>query len=192
MIRFAFFDPTENLRRAYWTSRAPQTTGVEIEFGPGDGRFLHESALARPSTMFIGLETRVGSVERTRARPLARNARVFHLDARFVVEHLLADDTIAAYHVYFPDPWWKKRHAKRRLLAPELARAVVRTLVCGGALHLMTDVETRYLEMREALASAGLREETWQRSEADPAQSSYERKYRKQGRRIFGARYRKA
>ena len=192
MPRFGLFDPREGLTRDYWLSLAPSVTRIEIEIGPGDGRFLHESAIARPDTVFVGLETRAGSVARTRARDLAVNARIHHLDARFVVEHLIGARTIDAYHVYFPDPWWKKRHAKRRLLTPAFALAVARTLTPDGVLYLVTDVETRYLEMREALASARMTEETWERSPSDPAQSSYERKYRVQGRRLYGGRFRKS
>ena len=188
--RFALFDPAESLARDYWLALAPGTTRIEIEIGPGDGRFLLESALARPDTVFVGLETRAGSVARTRARALPSNARIFHLDARFVVERLIGPGTIDAYHIYFPDPWWKKRHAKRRLVTPAFALAIARTLTRDGVLYLVTDVETRFLEMREALARAHLIEEPWEREIGDPAQSSYERKYRLQGRRIYGARYR--
>jgi tRNA (guanine-N7-)-methyltransferase len=190
--RFGLFDPAESLARDYWLSLAPGTTRIEIEIGPGDGRFLLEAALAHPDTVFVGLETRAGSVARTRARQLPSNARIYHLDARFVVERLIGRGTIDAYHVYFPDPWWKKRHAKRRLVTPTFALAIARTLTSDGALYLVTDVETRFLEMRAALASAHLIEEPWERAGSDPAQSSYERKYRLQGRRIYGARYRKS
>jgi tRNA (guanine-N7-)-methyltransferase len=190
-LRFGLFDRADPLPSSYWTDLAPGTTAVEIEIGPGDGRFLLEAARAEPSTLFVGIETRVSSVARTTARGLPSNARVLHLDARFVVEHVLADESIDAYHLYFPDPWWKKRHAKRRLVTPSFARAVVRTLKPRGALYLITDVETRYREMTEVLAETILVEETWERSPSDPAQSSYERKYRTQGRRLCGARFRK-
>lgn len=187
--RFGIFDPAERLPAGYWSSRAPGTSAVEIEIGPGDGRFLYEAARARPETLFVGLETRVGSVTRARSRALPENARVLHLDARFVVENIIADASIDAYHVYFPDPWWKKRHAKRRLVTPTFAAAVARTLRSGGALYLVTDVETRYREMLDALAITTLRLEPWERAPEDPAQSSYERKYRVQQRRLYGARF---
>ena len=189
--RFGLFDPADPLPLAYWTGLAPGTTAVEIEIGPGDGRFLLEAAAAEPSTFFVGIETRLGSVARASARGLPTNVRVLQLDARFVVEQVLADESIDAFHVYFPDPWWKKRHAKRRLITPSFASAVVRTLKSRGALYLVTDVETRYREMRQVLSETILVEEAWERSPSDPAQSSYERKYRTQGRRLYGARFRK-
>jgi len=167
----------------------PGTSAIEIEIGPGDGRFLYEAARARPEVLFVGLETRAGSVARARRRALPENARVLHLDARFVVESIVADESIDAYHVYFPDPWWKKRHAKRRLFTPAFADAIARTLRRGGALYLVTDVETRYREMLDALATTALRLEPWERSPDDPAQSSYERKYRAQKRGLYGARF---
>lgn len=189
MPRFAIFDPAERLPAGYWRSLVSGTSTVEIEIGPGDGRFLYEAASARPEVLFVGLETRAGSVARALRRSLPQNARVLHLDARFVVESILADESIDGYHVYFPDPWWKKRHAKRRLLTPAFAAALARTLTRGGALRLLTDVETRYREMLDALATTSLRREPWERSPDDPAQSSYERKYRAQKRRLYGARF---
>ena len=188
MRHLGIFDPGARLPSGYWTSLAPGTSRVEIEIGPGDGRFLREAARARPATLLVGIETRAGSVARVRGRGLPVNAIVLQLDARFIVETLVADSSIDAYHLYFPDPWWKKRHAKRRLVTPSFAGAVTRTLRSGGALHLMTDVETRYLEMLEVLGATPLRMEAWERDPADLAQSSYERKYRLQARRIFGAR----
>jgi tRNA (guanine-N7-)-methyltransferase len=189
--RFGLIDPADPLPLAYWTELCPGTTAVEIEIGPGDGRFLLEAARAVPSTFFVGIETRVGSVARVSARGLPTNACVLHLDARFVVEQVLAADSIDAFHVYFPDPWWKKRHAKRRIITSSFASAVVRTLKSRGALYLVTDVETRYREMSQILAETILVEEAWERSASDLAQSSYERKYRTQGRRLYGARFRK-
>ena len=188
MRHLGIFGPAERLPLGYWASVAPGTTRVEIEIGPGDGRFLREAAIARPDTLLVGIETRAGSVARIRGRDLPPNAQVLQLDARFVVESLVADASMDAYHLYFPDPWWKKRHAKRRLVTPQFADAVTRTLRVGGALYLMTDVETRYLEMMEVLSATPLRLEQWERAADDPAQSSYERKYRLQARRIYGAR----
>jgi tRNA (guanine-N7-)-methyltransferase len=111
------------------------------------------------------------------------------LDGRWCVEHLFADASIDAYHTYFPDPWWKKRHAKRRLFTPAFAAALLRTLRHDGCLYVITDVETRFREIAETLAEAGFVATPWEREPASPAQSSYERKYRAQGRRLFSARF---
>jgi tRNA (guanine-N7-)-methyltransferase len=114
---------------------------------------------------------------------------VHHCDARWVVEHLVADNSVDAFHVYFPDPWWKKRHHKRRLFSDTLVAALVRCLKPGGAVYVVSDVERIFAEATEKLEGAGLRHEPWARNAEDPAQSSYERKYRRQGRRLFQARF---
>jgi tRNA (guanine-N7-)-methyltransferase len=117
--------------------------------------------------------------------------RVHACDARWVIEHLVADEAIDAYHAYFPDPWWKKRHHKRRLFVPATVRALLRTLKRSGSVYLVTDVEIVFREAAAALAEAGFVAEPWTRPPDDPAQSSYERKYRRQGRRLLEARFKK-
>ena len=165
----------------------PGVTRVEIEIGTGDGRFLYEAALAAPDTLFVGFEVRASSTARTERRGLPPNAMIKRLDGRWCVEHLFADASIDAYHTYFPDPWWKKRHPKRRLFTPMFAAALRRTLAPDGCLYVITDVETRYREIAETLEQAGFAPTPWERDPASPAQSSYERKYRRQGRRFSTA-----
>ena len=69
------------------------------------------------------------------------NAVMISGDAERIFRELLPDDSLAAVHVYFPDPWWKKRHHKRRVMNPEFLNDVARTLMPGGRLHFWTDVE---------------------------------------------------
>ena len=192
VLRFGLFTVPERLPRGYWFSLAPGVSRVEIEIGTGDGRFLVEAASAAPDTLFAGFEVRASSTARTVRRGLPPNAIVKQLDGRWCVENLFGDASINAYHAYFPDPWWKKRHAKRRIFTPTFAAALYRTLTADGCVYVITDVETRYREIAQTLEEAGLFAVAWQRQPDSPAQSSYERKYRAQGRRLFGARFVKA
>src|SRR6266498_2403012 len=82
------------------------------------------------------------------ARSPQSNVRVVCADASLVVSHFVRDDSVQAYHLYFPDPWWKRRHHKRRLVQSDLAAHLFRTLEAGGVLHLATDVAERFEEMR--------------------------------------------
>jgi tRNA (guanine-N7-)-methyltransferase len=191
VLHFGLLSPGVHLPRDYWVSLLPGISRVKIEIGSGDGRFLYEAALAAPSTLFVGFEVRASSTARTERRGLPRNAWIKHIDGRWCVEHLFADATIDAYHTYFPDPWWKKRHAKRRIFTPTFAAALHRTLKPDGGLYVITDVETRFREIDATLAAAGFVATPWQRDPTSPAQSSYERKYRAQGRRLFSARFAK-
>jgi tRNA (guanine-N7-)-methyltransferase len=189
-MRFQLLSPGIYLPPEYWTLEVPGATRTEIEIGPGDGRFLVEAARRAPQTAWVGLEVRAGLAKHLQARrERPENVRVYHCDARFVIQYLIADESIDAYHVYFPDPWWKKRHHKRRLLNEELAGALYRTLKPRGSVYLLTDVEVIFRDAAARLCDRGLRQQTWTRAADDSAQSSYERKYRRQARRLHEARF---
>jgi len=125
---------------ALFGRRAP----LEVEIGSGKGLFLRNAAAERPDVDFLGIEVG-GKYARFAAAALAKrgitNAKVVQGDAvRFFAE-ILPGECLAAVHVYFPDPWWKTRHKKRRVLRESLLRDVERTLLPGGTLHFWTDVE---------------------------------------------------
>ncbi|MBN2578683.1 MAG: tRNA (guanosine(46)-N7)-methyltransferase TrmB [Pirellulales bacterium] len=117
---------------------------VEVEVGSGKGLFLRTEPLAQPEVNFLGIEI-VEKYARFTAANLARrgidNARAVHGDALRIFAEVLPNAAIQAVHVYFPDPWWKKRHKKRRVMREPFLRNVERTLVPGGRLHFWTDVE---------------------------------------------------
>ena len=117
---------------------------LEVEAGSGKGLFLRTAAAERPEVNFLGIELSL-KYARFAAAALAKrelnNAQVVVSDVLRVFDELLPDGSLAAVHVYFPDPWWKKRHKKRRLMRESFLKDVERTLTCGGVLHFWTDVE---------------------------------------------------
>lgn len=121
-----------------------QTAPLEVEVGCGKGLYLAQAAQAHPTHLFLGVEISLRYAKYSALRLLktgVRNARVIHGDAqRFFHDHL-PDQAVCAVHVYFPDPWWKKRHRKRRVLNSVFLRSVERVLQPGGRLHFWTDVE---------------------------------------------------
>ena len=115
---------------------------VEIGFGMGDS--LLSMAQADPETQFVGIEVHRPGVGRLLAQVMAKevsNLRVFADDAVEVMSHCLAPDSIDGIHIFFPDPWHKKRHHKRRLIQPPFVRDLVALLRQDGYLHLATDWE---------------------------------------------------
>jgi tRNA (guanine-N7-)-methyltransferase len=117
---------------------------LEIEVGSGKGLFLQSAATATPQHNFLGIEVAQKYAHHAASRLAKRklpNAVMAHGDAMRVFREMLPDASLAAVHVYFPDPWWKKRHRKRRVMNEEFLNNVVRTLVVGGRLHFWTDVE---------------------------------------------------
>jgi tRNA (guanine-N7-)-methyltransferase len=86
------------------------------------------------------------------AKRALANAAMVHGDAQRLFAELLPDDSLAAVHVYFPDPWWKKRHHKRRVMNERFVRDAARALAAGGSLHFWTDVRERFEATLELIA----------------------------------------
>jgi tRNA (guanine-N7-)-methyltransferase len=117
---------------------------LEIEVGSGKGLFLINASGENPHRNFLGCEI-ARKYARFAAARLARaersNAIVLHGDAKQLFHDLLPDSCAAAVHVYFPDPWWKKRHMRRRLMNGPFLMDLERTLEPGGIFHFWSDVE---------------------------------------------------
>jgi tRNA (guanine-N7-)-methyltransferase len=134
-----------------------------LEIGSGMGETTAEIARARPGDNFLAIEVHgpgVGSLlKQIEAQRLA-NLRLIRHDAVEVVGAMIAPATLAGIHVFFPDPWPKKRHHKRRLLQPAFAHELALRLAPGGYLHIATDWEDYAREMLAALSAEPLLENT--------------------------------
>jgi len=165
-----------------WGSVFGNDRPVEIEIGPGRGDVLVAYASARPEVNFFAIEHLRGVAEALAAR-LERtglaNARVIAADARCVVERLVPTASVAAYHIYFPDPWPKRRHEKRRLFDAHFGAALRRTLAPGGIVHVATDLPDLFAAIGTALAAAGFAA-TGATSPVRPT-TKFERKYAQAG-----------
>jgi len=134
--------------------RAP----VVLEIGSGMGETTAEIALAHPDTDFIAIEVHgpgVGSLLRRIHAHGITNLRVIRHDAVEVLERMIGDGALAGIHLFFPDPWPKKRHHKRRLVQPAFAALAARKLAPRGYLHAATDWPDYAAQMEEVLASSG-------------------------------------
>jgi len=129
---------------------------LEIEVGSGKGLFLRNAARSQPAVDFLGIEI-AHKYARFAAAGLVKaglpNGRVVSGDGTRIFAELIADDSLAAVHVYFPDPWWKKRHRKRRVMNETFVQQIERTLMPGGALHFWTDVEEYFQTTLELMAA---------------------------------------
>lgn len=140
---------------AVFGRRAP--TVLEIGFGMGDASAA--IAAARPQTDFIGVEVHeagVGALLRRIGEQRLDNLRIIRHDAVEVLQHMIAPASLAGVHVFFPDPWPKLRHHKRRLLQPPLAALIASRLAAGGVLHCATDWEPYAQQMLEVLSAQPL------------------------------------
>lgn len=130
---------------------------TEFEVGSGKGLFMQTAAADHPDRNFVGIEI-AGKYARYAAAKLARrglsNGKMLHGDANRLITNHIATDSLSAVHVYFPDPWWKKRHFKRRIMNEVFVKQIQRVLKPAGELHFWTDVH-EYFEMAlETLATA--------------------------------------
>jgi tRNA (guanine-N7-)-methyltransferase len=172
---------------------------LEVEVGTGKGLFLQTAATAVPQHDFLGVEI-AQKYARFAAARLARlelpNALVVNGDAQRLFAELMPDDSLSSVHVYFPDPWWKKRHHKRRVMNERFVCDVARTLLPHGVLHFWTDVEEYFdasidlITQHTALVRSGPVEETPATHSLD-YRTHYERRTRLGQQPVYRAEYRK-
>ena len=125
-----------------------------VEIGFGNGEQLLHAAVNEPEKDFIGIEVHgpgVGRLLNAAAAAGVRNLRVFQHDAVEVLRDAVAPASLAGARIYFPDPWHKKRHHKRRLVQPAFVALLCERLAPGGVLHLATDWEAYKDHMLEVL-----------------------------------------
>ncbi|WP_417664399.1 tRNA (guanosine(46)-N7)-methyltransferase TrmB [Pseudidiomarina donghaiensis] len=137
-----------------------------LEIGFGMGKSLVAMAKAAPEKNFIGIEVHrpgVGACLMDAEEANLTNLRVYEHDAVEVLRDCIADNSLATVQVFFPDPWHKKRHHKRRLIQPEFVEALRNKLAVGGVLHLATDWENYAEHMLEVMSTAS----NWRNLAAD-------------------------
>ena len=136
-----------------------RTAPLEVEVGSGKGLFLQNASLGTPERDYLGVELAFRYARFTAARLAKRslsNAVAVQGDALKLFREWIPNDALAAVHVYFPDPWWKARHHKRRVMNEGFLADVVRTLQSGGRLHFWTDVREYFVQSLELIARTTL------------------------------------
>ncbi len=133
--------------------RAP----LVVEIGFGMGQSLVAMAQAHPEWNYIGVEVHppgVGNILRLSAEEELANLKIYKADAHAVLDACIADDALARIQIFFPDPWHKTRHHKRRLIQPDFVQVLRAKLKSGGVLHLATDWQPYAQHMMKVLGSA--------------------------------------
>jgi tRNA (guanine-N7-)-methyltransferase len=125
-----------------WSSSFARVAPLILEIGFGMGQTTADIAAAHPEKNFIAIEVHppgVGNLCNLLDEKSLTNVRVIQHDAVEVLQQMVVPNSLAGVHIYFPDPWHKKRHNKRRLIQPPLVSLIASRLQIGGYLHLATD-----------------------------------------------------
>lgn len=171
---------------------------LEIEVGVGKGMFLQQTAPEHPELNYLGIELS-HKYARFAAFRFAKhgieNVRMVDADAQRVFREVLPAGCAQAVHVYFPDPWWKARHKKRRIINPAFVQQIERVLSPGGRLHFWTDVQEYYQTSLQVLAEhtslAGPLAIADDSPEAASYRTHFDRRKRMAGKTIHRAQFRK-
>jgi tRNA (guanine-N7-)-methyltransferase len=176
-----------------------RTAPLEIEVGSGKGLFLHTVSGALPEHDFLGCEisakyARFAAAKLAHAR--RANAVAVHGDAVRLFREHLPDACAVAVHVYFPDPWWKKRHLRRRVMQEPLLRDIQRVLAPRGTLHFWTDVAEYFTTTVELIRQVTQLTGPITVAEAEAAhdldyRTHFERRMRLHGEAVYRAQFRR-
>ena len=191
-----------------WQLLFGNTYPVEIEIGCGKGRFLLEASKRHPKVNYIGVERAQKYVEVTRERfekhirhfrvdrnsGTFSNVRLVRTDANYFLTRYVPEMSVQAYHIYFPDPWPRKRQLKRRIFRnQDFLEALTRTLKSeGGRLYIVTDHAEYFQEIQEWLTGLSVLRaiDADLRPDSDIV-TNYEMKYVLEGRPIYRVMYEK-
>jgi tRNA (guanine-N7-)-methyltransferase len=144
------FHPTSYVERLNLSALFPMPQPLEVELGAGDGSFFAQWATLNPRTNFLGVERLLGrlrKIERKSRRLGLTNARALRLEAAYFAEFLLPCDSVGAFHVYFPDPWPKRKHRANRLVNERFTEVIRAALAPEGIIYLRTDDSDYFAQM---------------------------------------------
>jgi len=146
-------DPTRKLE---WTVVFGNTHPVHLEIGSGSGHWTAEFARIHPDLNLMAVEKYTKEIRRAKGKIRRRgltNIRFLRGDGAYFLATYVADASLDAIHIYFPDPWFKKRHLKRRLIRPEVAVHLARALKPAAPLHVKTDIDAYQDQILDVLGS---------------------------------------
>ncbi|MFB1482914.1 tRNA (guanosine(46)-N(7))-methyltransferase TrmB [Corallococcus sp. RDP092CA] len=178
-----------------WDAEFGFTGPLELEIGSGAGGHALEYCRRNPGVRFVAFEWRKKYARDTQARADKagmKNLRVIESDARFVVPRIFAPGSLDVIHLQFPDPWWKRSHAKRAVVQPEFAKVMLGLLKPGGRFDMRTDVQDRAVAMLGILEAAGFHNPlgvgVFHPYDPEEVPSTRERRYLASGEPVYRAR----
>ena len=165
---------------------------LEVELGSGDGTFLVDLAKSRPEHNFIGIERLLGRIrkmERKARRAELTNLRGVRIESSYFLEYLLPPHSVETLHIYFPDPWPKRKHRRHRLINDRFPQLAFNVLASGGSVYLRTDDRNYFDQMTSVFAGSPLFRMTETPSELAALLTDFERDFRARGIHTLRAAY---
>jgi tRNA (guanine-N7-)-methyltransferase len=185
--------PENIVDRFDWGTLFPVSQPVELELGSGDGSFLLQWAQSHPETNFCGVERLLGrlrKLDRKGLRAGLRNLRVVRLEAAYLLQYLVPPASLRAIHVYFPDPWPKRKHLERRLINTHFTRLAATALTPAGHVWMRTDNQDYFEQMKAVFGANEQFEAVDTPSELSSVTTDFERYFNDQGIPTLRAGYR--
>jgi tRNA (guanine-N7-)-methyltransferase len=157
---------------------------LEVELGSGDGSFIVRYAELHPERNFIGVERLLGrlrKIDRKGRRAGLRNLRAVRIEASYFLEYLLPPGSTLAIHIYFPDPWPKRKHRRHRLVNERFPEVAKNALAAGGTVYLRTDDADYFSQMQRVFAASSFFEEVRTPEELSSVPTDFERGFHARG-----------
>ena len=186
--------PASILERLDLAALFPVLQPLEVELGSGDGTFLLDYARLHPERTFLGVERLLGrlrKIDRKGRRAGLANLRVIRLEASYLVEFLLPAGSVTALHIYFPDPWPKRKHRKNRLVNERFVETASRVLTPDGRVFLRTDAADYLAQMQAVFGGCPQFSPADTPPELQSVLSDFEREFLALGRPTRHAAYRR-
>jgi tRNA (guanine-N7-)-methyltransferase len=172
----------------------PKSQPLEVELGSGDGSFLVEWAGLNPCHNFIGVERLLGrmrKMERKTSRAELTNLRGVRIESSYFLEYLLPPHSATALHIYFPDPWPKRKHRRRRLINERFPSLATQALASRGIVYLRTDDADYFEQMETVFAASPSFERRDAPLELTAVPTDFEREFAARGVKTLRAAYQK-
>lgn len=176
--------PASYIQRLDWTSIFTTPQPVEVEIGSGDGSFLAQYAKLHPERNFLGVERLLGrlrKLEKKSVRLGLKNIALLRLEASYLMEFLIPPASIEALHIYFPDPWPKRKHRKNRLINEAFTEVAEKTLTPTGIVFLRTDDLDYFQQMTRVFGANAKFEATGTPEELKAVVTDFERNFHLRG-----------
>lgn len=186
--------PASYVERLNLAVAFPSRQLLEVEVGAGDGSFLVRWATMNPDRNFLGVERLLGrlrKIDRKCRRAGLTNVRALRLEAGYFTEYLLPRETVAAFHIYFPDPWPKRKHRQNRLINEHFSEVLRAALVPDGIIYLRTDDADYFAQMLRVFAANRSFEECATPSRLADVLTDFEREFTAKGIHTNQAAYRR-